>query len=61
MNICVRGSAIHVAIFNKKNHEIISMFLVEIEFMILVFWCPQTVHFVGPSSTQIGGVLVGLE
>jgi len=61
MNICVGGLANRVAIFNKENNEIISLFLAEIEFIILVFWYPQTVHFVGPSSTQIGGILVGLE
>jgi hypothetical protein len=37
------------------------MFLVEITFKFLVFWCPQIVHFVGPSGIEIHGVLVDLE
>jgi hypothetical protein len=53
INICVGGSANHVAVFNKENHEIISMFLVGIEFMILVFCCLQTVYCIGPSGTEI--------
>ena len=61
INICVGGSANLVAVFIEENHEIISMFLVEIEFMILVFWCPQTVYFVGPLGTEIWGVLVDFE
>jgi len=60
MNICVRGSANYVAVFNKENHEITCMFLVEIELAILVFWCPQTVHFVRPSGKKMGLVLVDL-
>jgi hypothetical protein len=48
INISVGGSANLVAVFNKENHEIISMFLVGIEFMILVFCCSQNVYFMGP-------------
>lgn len=61
LSICVVGSANHVAALNKKNDVIIYMFVVEIKFVILVFWCPKTVHFVGTSGTEIGGVMVYLE
>jgi hypothetical protein len=61
INIFSGGLANHVAVFNKENHGIISMFLVEIQFMFLVFWCPQAVYFVGPLGTEIGGVLVDIE
>jgi hypothetical protein len=61
VNIWPEEQPIIMTVLNRDNRDSISMFLSEIESAVLVFWRAHTIRFIGPSGTEIGGVLIDLK